>query len=90
MTVDEAIEAHAAGTELRALYDAYRATSRANVIVLRRIAQRLRARDPLFEAKARQLLERVALSRRTDLAFGIRNEDIRRRLVRLREEYPLP
>lgn len=90
MTVDEAIVAHAAARRLRALYDAYRATSRANAIVLRRIAERLRADDPHFEAKSRQLLERVALSRSTDLALAMRTEHIRRRLFRLREEHPLP
>lgn len=90
MTADEAIVAHAAATELRALYEAYRATSRANALVLRRIASALSTKDPQFEAKARQLVERVALSRWTDLAFALRTEDIRRRMLRLREEHPLP
>lgn len=90
MTDDEAIVAHTAARKLRGLYEAYRVTSRANVLVLRRISEGLRTSDPQFEAKARQLLERIALSRRTDLAFAIRTEDIRRRMLRLREEHPMP
>ncbi|MCX4240480.1 hypothetical protein [Paraliomyxa miuraensis] len=90
MTTDEAIIAHAAARRLRALYDAYRASSRAHALVLRRLAERLQADDPRFEARSRELLERVALSRQTDLAFAIRSEHVRRRLLRLREEYPLP
>lgn len=90
MTIDEAIVAHDAARKLRALYRAYRATSRANAIVLKRVAGQLDVDDPETPARLSSLRRRVALSRETDEAYALRSEDLRKRMLRLREEFSSP
>lgn len=90
MTTDEVIRAYAAAKRLRALYDAYRATSHAHLWVLRRIAKAHEASTPAGTLGLQRLHERAALSRQADLAFRARAEDLRRRLEELRKENPIP
>ena len=89
MPEDDAILQYAAGRRLAALYDAYRASSRANVLVQRRIAGHpIEAGEPA-DLRA-EILRRSALSHESDLAFARRAADVRARLPALREEWARP
>lgn len=89
MDEDAAVLMYAAGRRLAALYDAYRATSRANVLVQGRIASRLPETDEASALRER-VWRRAALSRESDLAFERRGADVRRRLAELRAEWARP
>lgn len=85
---DDSVAAYAAARELRALYAAYRATSRAHVLVLRRMAAGLEAdattaREERERAR-QEIVRRTARARETEVVFGIRADQLRRRLLELR------
>lgn len=91
MTPDEACTANVAGRKLLALYQAYRATSRAHLVVLARMQSRLPAAaagiDEVRDLAAVQALApRAALARETYAVFGVRAEQVWRRLLELRRK----
>lgn len=87
MTLDEATRARLAAVKLEQLYNAYRATSRANAIVLQRIAATIAESDDLGEAERNRVSQRivgdVGLSRENDLVFADRAAQLRRRIKEL-------
>ncbi|MEM6448146.1 MAG: hypothetical protein AAF704_16510 [Cyanobacteria bacterium P01_D01_bin.123] len=86
MTKDEAVRARIAALKLERLYNAYRATSRANAMVLTRISAELidTEQDP---GKRLQKLQRInqemAVSRESDAVFRARAEQLQRRIAEL-------
>jgi hypothetical protein len=87
MDLNEATSAYIAAKKLRALYDAYRATSRAHALVLRRIASNT-GFGPEIEAqtlKAQRLARRFALARETDILFRVRTGQLDSRILELKD-----
>jgi hypothetical protein len=85
---DETVRAYAAASKLIALYDAYRASSRAHLLVLQRMSAAVeadaeRAEADRLETQA-QLVRRAGLARETDAVFAIRAQQMRERLLELR------
>jgi hypothetical protein len=85
---DETVRAYAAVSKLTALYDAYRASSRAHLLVLQRMSAAVeadaeRAEADRLETQA-QLVRRAGLARETDAVFAIRAQQMRERLLELR------
>ncbi len=86
MTRDEAVSARIAALKIERLYNAYRAASRANALVLARVRAELerRERDPLRLQRLRQrILDEASVSRENDLVFRDRAEQIARRIEEL-------
>jgi hypothetical protein len=85
---DERVLAYIAARDLAALYDAYRASSRAHLLVLLRIGAALNADpDPSMQERLDtriDLVRRGALARETDAVFAVRVEQLRHRLLELR------
>jgi hypothetical protein len=89
---DQTVTAYTALQELRFLYDAYRASSRAHVMVLQRIESGLGDRRMTGEERNRtrlELIRHASLASETDAVFAIRAEQVRRRLLELRD-LPVP
>ena len=89
---DETVTACTALRELRFLYDAYRASSRAHVMVLQRIESGLDDQRMTRDKRNRvrlALIRRASLASETDAVFAIRAEQIRRRLLELCD-LPIP
>jgi hypothetical protein len=85
---DETVTAYAGVSLLTALYDAYRASSRAHLLVLRRMsgavaADERRAQADGLETQAR-LVRRAGLARQADAVFAVRARQLRERLLELR------
>jgi hypothetical protein len=85
---DETVLAYTAVSELTALYDAYRASSRAHLLVLQRLSAAVeadteRAEEDRLETQA-QLVRRAGLARQTDAVFAVRAQQLRSRLLELR------
>jgi hypothetical protein len=86
MTRDEAVSARIAALKLERLYNAYRATSRANAMALTRVSAELerRERDLLRRERLRQrIADELGVSRQNDLVFRDRAEQIGRRIAEL-------
>jgi len=85
---DEAVLAYAAARDLATLCDAYRAASRAHVLVLDRIGDgidRSPRYDPLERLAARRrIARRQGTARDTDAVFAIRAAQLNRRMLELR------
>jgi hypothetical protein len=88
MDDDEAALAYAACRDLRALYEAYRATSRAHLLVLRRVdagaafSDRPRTADERLRQQL-ALAERAALAGETEAVFARRSQQLRDRMLEL-------
>lgn len=88
---DEVIEAHSAIEELLSLYDAYRATSQANVLLMARVIRSLEPdTTPQYEEVIKDLKARAALSQQSSLTIQIRSKELRRRRDALRKEFLHP
>ena len=93
MTDDEVV-AYAACRDLRQLYEAYRAASRAHLLVLRRIdagaafSDRARTADERLRQQL-ALTERAALAGQTEAALARRSDQLRDRMLELRG-FPVP
>lgn len=87
MTLDEATKALIAARKLERLYHAYRASSRANAMVLSRIRDSYAANQEMEASERHRVLQRLtgemAVSRESDLVFADRIAQIRRRIVEL-------
>lgn len=92
MTRDEAITAYTACKDLRLLYNAYRATSRAHALVLERLGESLSDTEDARRRSRREqrLRQQLSLAQETDLVFKMRAEDLTARLDDLRKEWPHP
>ena len=84
---DETVTAYHAVERLRSLYDAYRATSRAHVLVLGRLEEGIDdATEVPAERRARdrlRLAQQEDLSRTSEAVMAIRRDQLRRRLLDL-------
>jgi hypothetical protein len=83
---DESVLAYHAVRDLNALYAAYRAASRAHLIVLDRLeqgAEREASADERLAVK-HAIARRAALARQTEAVFTIRSAQTRRRMLELR------
>ena len=83
---DETVLAYSAVRDLNAVYAAYRAASRAHLLVLDRLkegAEREAAADERLAVK-RHIARRAGLARETEAVFTIRSAQLRRRMLELR------
>lgn len=87
---DEAIEAHSAIEKLLMLYDAYRATSQANILLMARIIRELEPDTPQYETIMKTLRAREALSQQSYLTFQERSKELLLRRDSLRKEHTIP
>jgi hypothetical protein len=81
---DETVRAYSGARELCALYEAYRASSRAHLIVLERIGDSVE-RNATMAVNRRQetllqVVRRAALARQTDAVFAVRAQQLRERM----------
>ena len=86
MTHEEAVKARIAALKIERLYNAYRATSRANGMVLTRLASELEKNEKDRARRQRigqRIIREMAVSRESDFVFKERAEQIRRRLEEL-------
>lgn len=86
---DDSVVAYAACRDLRALYETYQASARAHAMVLARMAAG-EARSPRAGTEAwtrnqQVIARRHALARESDLVYGLRAEQLRRRLLEIRD-----
>ena len=92
MSLDEATTAYIAARKLGALYNAYRAASRSHLLILARLADAIAADAKLPAAKRalaqQQLRREAALAQETDLVFGARAEQVKRRILELMDYTP--
>ena len=83
---DEAVLAYSAVRDLNAIYAAYRAASRAHLLVLGRLdegAQREPPGEERLEVR-RDIARRAGVARDTEAVFEIRSAQMRRRMLELR------
>jgi hypothetical protein len=83
---DETVLAYSAARDLNALYAAYRAASRAHLLVLSRLEEgaEREADDDERLAVQRHIARRAGLARETERVFAIRSAQMRRRMLELR------
>ncbi len=85
--MNKATKAYLASQELKRLYNAYRATSKAHIWVVRNIGHNIKNDESIPNdekiAAFRQLQEREALSIETDLVFKVRANQLQRRIAEL-------
>mgnify|MGYP000229642608 CR=1 FL=1 len=87
MTLDQATVAYQAAKKMEQLYNAYRSTSLAHIWVLRQARRNIQERrNSSIEEQMRttkDILIRENLAKETDLVFGIRVQQVRRRIKEL-------
>lgn len=86
---DDSVEAYAACRDLRALYETYQAAARAHLLVLGRIAggerRSPRAGTEAWARNQQVIRRRTAQAQETGVVYGIRAEQLRRRLLEIRD-----
>jgi hypothetical protein len=86
---DETVRAAHASRELIRLYDAYRATARAQIAAIQQVRRHLNAavdrRDPARAIALAWIHRREALAMHTDAVYAERREQVRRRLHELQD-----
>lgn len=84
MTIDQATISYIAAQDLRRLYNAYRATSKANIWVLRNLRHNVLNNDTMSSSERmraiKQLHQREALSTESDIVFKIRVDQLEQRI----------
>ena len=85
---DETVRAAHASRDLIRLYDAYRATARAQIAAIQQVRRHLNAAarpDPQRAIALAQINRREALAIHTDAVYAERREQVRRRLHELQD-----
>jgi hypothetical protein len=86
---DDSVSAYHATRELIALYDAYRATTRAQVVAFRQMLRILsepdRMPDPQRPARLAEVRTQEALTRHIDAVFAQRTAQLLERLAEIRD-----